>query len=751
VGVPVNDAVPQTDFGSPSRIQPFKHAFDLVLTGFLILFLELACIRWFEARVVFLEFFTNTVLLASFVGVSCGLIAARHERNWLALFPFIAFFTVLAALGFLAIYSHWQGLAIDAGHPVSPQEVFFGAQYQVPDVAQFAVPIDLVVAVFFVLIALMFVGLGQGLGKAFDTHPNRAIGYTLVVGGSLVGIVAFSLLCFLQVEPVVWFFPVVAGIAYLLGQRGQLSSLGILALLGLLLTIAFPYLREKMELRGESVWSPYSVIRYTHWNRTITVNNIGTQQIVPFSEGAAAYSLVHLLEQSAGGPPFKDVLVIGAGSGNEIDHALQHGVERIDAVELDPAIRKIGLDDNPDGPYSDPRVISHIDDGRHFLRLTDRKYDLVVYALADSLMLHSGYSNLGVENYLLTQEAFDDVRRVLNPRGVFVITSYFRQGWVVERVVAMSEKAFGCKPIVLSLPYRQALQSSAQAGLSIILSGCNARISATFSRYANFWMHVAPYRDIGVNGFLIRPGAMPPFERDAWQRIAPTSIRHGAGTLRLATDDWPFLYLRNRLIPSLTLRSMIELGILGFVMVWFFLPKPNGLAPIDLRMSFLGAAFVLLGTRAVVQFGLLFGSTWPVNALVSFAALALLLIASLFALRFPRMGPTWHYVGLLGLLLAALLIPTDTFSVGRDVWRDAIPSALTLGSLFLAGVIFARLFCESPDPDWALGSGFAGAAVGGLSGSFSMLVGFRYLLLLAIAFCLLSLLPKSPVSREAMT
>ena len=41
---------------------------NLFIVGFLVLFLELACIRWFAAYVVFLQFFTNVALLASFLG-----------------------------------------------------------------------------------------------------------------------------------------------------------------------------------------------------------------------------------------------------------------------------------------------------------------------------------------------------------------------------------------------------------------------------------------------------------------------------------------------------------------------------------------------------------------------------------------------------------------------------------------------------------------------------------------------------------
>jgi spermidine synthase len=84
------------------------------------------------------------------------------------------------------------------------------------------------------------------------------------------------------------------------------------------------------------------------------------------------------------------VLVIGAGSGNDLAHALRFGASQIDAVEIDLVIQDIGRHFHPDSPYQDARVFPHLDDGRHFLRTTEHKYDLVVYALVDSLILHSG-------------------------------------------------------------------------------------------------------------------------------------------------------------------------------------------------------------------------------------------------------------------------------------------------------------------------------------------------------------------------
>ena len=73
---------------------PGRPRLDLFLISVLILFLELACIRWFPAHVIFLSFFTNTMLLACFLGMSLGCLAARHERSYLGWTPFLLLLAV---------------------------------------------------------------------------------------------------------------------------------------------------------------------------------------------------------------------------------------------------------------------------------------------------------------------------------------------------------------------------------------------------------------------------------------------------------------------------------------------------------------------------------------------------------------------------------------------------------------------------------------------------------------------------------
>src|SRR5882757_4982072 len=102
---------------------PFRSGVDLFLISLLILFLELACIRWFPAHVLFLTFFTNVVLLACFVGMSVGCLAAGQGVDKLH----------------AALEHH-----INVGGQDKPQEVFFGTEYHSSDEGFFRIPIELI-------------------------------------------------------------------------------------------------------------------------------------------------------------------------------------------------------------------------------------------------------------------------------------------------------------------------------------------------------------------------------------------------------------------------------------------------------------------------------------------------------------------------------------------------------------------------------------------------------------------------------
>jgi SAM-dependent methyltransferase len=511
-------------------------------------------------------------------------------------------------------------------------------------------------------------------------------------------------------------------------------------------------------------WSPYYRIDYHQVSREIAVNLIGHQTMVTRDGTNKAYAIPHLLNRDARrvlgeeAKPFSDVLIIGAGSGNDVSRALQWDAKHIDAVEIDPVIHRLGKQYHPDRPYQDDRVTVHLDDGREFLRSSDRQYDLIIYALVDSLILHSSYSNIRLESYLFTREAFDEVRRHLKPDGLFVMYNYFRQGWIVARLQKGLQEAFGTSPLVLTLPYQDRVEpEQGFGGFTLFFSGEGVgRLEEAFRRKPAYWLSaVEPANPASPNGFEVSTvrssGSQAPTwepEGTAWLQLGPASVVQPEDDLRIASDDWPFLYLRRTMIPALTQRGVAIMGGLGLLLVFLFIPRGrkadwgmNG------RMFFLGAGFMLVETTAVVRMALLFGSTWIVNAVVFLAVLVMILAANLFVLKWrpQRLWP--FYVGLLASLALNVLTPLDFFPtvLGRSL---GFPHSLQVASaclvvftpILFAGVIFAVSFARTQEADLAFGANIAGAMVGGLAENSSMLLGFQYLLTVSIIFYALSAL-----------
>src|SRR5262245_38980759 len=226
-----------TDVDQPDAPHDAKRraVLDLLLISFLILFYELACIRFFGSMVVFLTFFTNIVLIASFLGMSVGCLAASRKQNFIDLVIPLSFLSVALALGTFAAYQKFGRLMIDVGNQASPQLIYFGTEYRPKDPSVFVVPIELVAGVFFVLISLMFIGLGQVMGRAFDAIPNRLAAYTTNIFGSLLGIVAFFGASWFRTSPHVWFLVAMLICLYFVTRW---SALQIISQIGVMFIVA---------------------------------------------------------------------------------------------------------------------------------------------------------------------------------------------------------------------------------------------------------------------------------------------------------------------------------------------------------------------------------------------------------------------------------------------------------------------------------------------------------------------------------
>jgi hypothetical protein len=220
-----------------------------------------------------------------------------------------------------------------------------------------------------------------------------------------------------------------------------------------------------------------------------------------------------------------------------------------------------------------------------------------------------------------------------------------------------------------------------------------------------------------------------------------------------ATDDWPFLYLRRAMLPDLTLRGMAILAAVSILLLVLFVPRQTRRAPFNWngRMFFLGAGFMLIETKAVVHMALLFGSTWTVNALVFFAIFIMILLANLYVLAFhpARIWP--YYGGLAAALAVNLLLPLDFFLGMSHAVQAAGVCLLAFTPILFAAIVFALSFAQSLEPDRDFGTNICGAMFGGLAENVSVVVGFKYLLAVALGLYALSAVtgPRNWLKEQA--
>jgi SAM-dependent methyltransferase len=665
----------------------------LFLTSGTLLFVELLVIRWIPANVIYVSYFSNFLLMASFLGIGLGILLGRAKPR-LAISPTTALLFALVAL----VLTRQLNIQFEPG-----EAVFHGLTPNSRADTNF-----LLLPLLMVLVVALMTTLALPLGGLLRAMPPLRA-YAIDIAGSLVGIASFGLMSAAGFEPLVWFSFAALLLVLLSLGRGVTawSAVPAIWMVGVLLLVW-------RVGTGTEMWSPY--YRLTAFDATgaADLDRPGsTQGIVQLYVNGVPHQSMLDAELSSQVPlygqvyrwfperTFENVLIVGAGTGTDVALALSRGAGRVDAVEIDPRIAEIGRGFHPDRPYDDPRVRLHVDDGRAFLRRSVDRYDLILFALTDSLTLVSSTGNVRLESFLFTEQAMASARDHLAPDGVFVMYNYYRESWLVSKLHDMAGTVFGHEPV---------LRLDARGSGAAVMAAGPGVVDATAA------------------------GALGD------QVDEPSSI-DGPSPTR-ATDDWPFLYLRN---PAIPWYYVVALGILlaGAVVAVALASRVTGLS---LRRGFsphffvLGIAFLLLETRSLVTFSLLFGTTWNVNVLVFFAILLSVLVAIGISARFPMRRPRPLYVGLFGTLALAFLLPPEQLLIDPPALRYAVAGALAFAPILFANLVFAHSFRDTAAADMAFASNLLGAMVGGALEYVALLSGYQALLILVAALYVLAYL-----------
>jgi hypothetical protein len=637
----------------------------LAFASFLMLFVELALIRWTAANNVYVTNATNFVLLASFLGIGIGFLNARSNRDFVRWAPLALVLLVGFVLAFPVILATLSG--------PDPYHGLFGTK---------ALPRPVSLAVIFVLSTAVMAGFGQAVARLFVTfEPLKA--YRLDVFGSIAGTAAFTLLAFLELPPVAWGVIAAGGFVLVMGRSARWWHYAAALVVVIMLAVESAVPNQQ--------WSPYYKISAqlsgkAHPALYVSANNIPYQaarslKVLHQQKKFYFYPYQHVTRSA-----LKNVLIVGAGTGNDVAVALSEGAQHVDAVEIDPILIKLGKSQHPNHPYDSPRVTTHNADGRAYLQNTTKKYNLILFALPDSLTAVNGQSNLRLESYLLTLQSVETARAHLAPGGTMSMYNYY-SNHLYNRYATTMLDAFGqapCSQVGAPLGGRRlAVLTDKPAGETV--PNCT-----------------------GVGNGTVWRGA----------QVAP------------ATDDHPFPYLLNNTIPTSYLWMLALILAASLVAVWLFgsgsFRKMGGY--IDL--AFMGAAFLLLETKNIVQFALLFGSTWLVNALVTVAILVAVYLAVETARHVKLPPPVVLFAALIASLVVTWLVPQEDLVSLPVAARFLAGGALAFAPVFIANLIFAQRFSDVETTTTAFAANLLGAMVGGALEYLALITGYRFLVIL---------------------
>jgi hypothetical protein len=395
--------------------------------------------------------------------------------------------------------------------------------------------------------------------------------------------------------------------------------------------------------------------------------------------------------------------VVGAGGGADVQAALAAGAGHVDAVEIDPVIVGISRRFNADAPYSDPRVQVHVHDARSYFSKAAKGYDLVVFGYLDSQALFSSMSNLRLDGFVYTVESIRAAYGLLNETGMLTLSFAVPRDWMVLKLYRMLAEGTGHTPLI--------------------------------------------YRNAGQVVLCVSRGALPPPPPaiTMFQRVVVT----GQPQVEMPTDDWPFLYLSKKTVPT---DYLIVIGcLLAISLLAVGALRGRSFGRNDAHFALLGMGFLLLETKSIGDCSLYFGATWLVTLLVVLGVLLMVLAANVVAGRLPRFS-FWFYVPLFVVLAILWMVPRDQILVlgftGRLLWTLlAVPLPV-----FFAGLIFSTTFRDAANPSVLFGANLIGAMIGGFSEYLGMAMGSHRLSLLLIAvyagslLCLLTDRRRAPLA-----
>ncbi|MFZ6031541.1 MAG: spermidine synthase [Chloroflexota bacterium] len=697
-----------------------KGAWAIFWISVLSLFLEMLLIRWIGTEVRIFAYLQNTVLVACFLGLGIGYFTCRKPVHVSAVLVPLAVIVLLMAVPLVRIALGRTSELLS----VLEDFVIWGnmsATSELKKLLFVGMGLALTYSVL-IFIVDIFVPIGRALGRLIDDHPNTIWAYSVNIAGSLVGTWLFVIISFLNQPPFVWLIVFAClTLAFMIYFR-PVKKLNLVLLGGMILAA---WVSGLLTDSFEVVWSPYQKLEVTDPLETeaagqtlINVNNTIYQVMVdlsdsftlsnpayfdPEQQGLSQYDLPVLLH-----PNPQSYLIVGAGSGNDAAGGVRQGVPHILAVEIDPAIISIGKRYHPEQPYASSTVQVVNDDARSFFATTQEKFDVISFSLLDSHTT-TAMTNARLDHYVYTRESIARAKSLLNERGIMVLTFEAQKPYIADRMAKVLQETFGEEPLVFRIP----ATAYGWGGVMFIAGD----------------LEVARNQIAQNQRLETYIGKL----QEAYPMPLPL-------TTKIATDDWPYIYLQTPRIPVLyyLLAGLMALILVRSSRVWSAPKIFTRWQRTHWHFFFLGAAFLLLEVQNISKASVVLGNTWQTNAAIISGVLVMALLANLIAYRFPKVGSGVAYPALIGISILLYFVDLAQFAFLPYMVKVIVVGGLTTLPMIFSGIIFVRSFAAVQAKDEALGANILGSLVGALVQSVTFVIGIKALLLVVAGMYLAS-------------
>jgi len=216
-------------------------------------------------------------------------------------------------------------------------------------------------------------------------------------------------------------------------------------------------------------------------------------------------------------------LVIGLGTGITLGATAQHPLKEIDLVEIEPAVVEAAryFEEFNHNVLEDPRLKVIIEDGRNYLLVSQKKYDIISSEPSNPWV--KGMTNL------FTEEYFRLAKSHLNPGGIMLqwIQLYSLDKGSLKAVLATLSRAFP-NVIVWSSSHLQ----------DLFLIGSNEPIKIDFSRFQE------KFENPEIKNDFQKIGISEPEEILANFIFSQEQIKNFSKGAKLHTDNYPILEFR---------------------------------------------------------------------------------------------------------------------------------------------------------------------------------------------------------------